>query len=125
MESFYIRMHMIVIHAKEPLVTCTTKCYLHRLHVTRGSLLVITSLKMSLLNHHALLTCLTDQMAGCTLSEEIVKLKLPHVLKCVKMQSCELRIPKQPVTLVGHALGLFMCPIIALLLEMVSPQSWD
>ena len=125
MESFYIRMHMIVIHAKEPLVTCTTKCYLHRLHVTRGSLLVITSLKMSLLNHHVLLTCLTDQIAGCTLSEEIAVLKLLHVPKYVQIQSCELKISKQLVILLGNALGLSMSTIIVLLLVMVLIQSWD
>ena len=101
------------MHAQEPLAICTIKYYFYRLHITRGSLLVTTSLKMLLLNHHVLLT---DQVAGCMLSEEIVKLKLPHVLKCVLIQSCELKIPKQPV-LVGDALGPFTCTMIVLLLD--------
>lgn len=43
------------------------------------SLLVITSLKKVLLNHHVLLTCFTDQEAGCMLSKGLVTMKLPHV----------------------------------------------
>ena len=98
---------------------------LYRLHVTRGSLLVTTSLKMSLLSHHVLLICLTNQKAGCMQSEENVLRKLLHVIKCVYLQVCELKIHKQPVVLLGNALGLFMCTSIVPLLVMVSLQSWD
>ena len=49
---------------------------------------------MSLLNHHVLLTCLTDHISECMLSEEIVMLRLLHVLKCVLIQSCELKDPQ-------------------------------
>ena len=98
---------------------------LYRLNVTRGSLLVTTSLKMSLLSHHVLLICLTDQMAGCMLFEENVVMKLLHVMKCVHLQVYELKIHKQPIILLGNALGLFMSTLIAPLLVMVSLQNWD
>ena len=101
------------------------KCYLDRLHVTRGSLLVIISLKMSLLNHHVPPMRLINHLALCMLSEEIVKLKLPHVLKCAKIQSCELKIAKQMSIPLGSALGPYMYTIIVPLLVMVSLQDWD
>ena len=80
---------------------------------------------MSSLNHRVLPTCLTDQKAGCMLSEGNVQMKLPHVIKCVQIQSSELKIPKQPVIPLGSALAVYMCTLIVLLLVMVPLQDWD
>jgi len=63
-------------------------------------------------------------MAGCMLSEDNAVVQLLHVLKCVGIQSCKLKMPKQPVK-VGNALDQYMFTTIVLLLAMVLLQGWD
>ena len=66
-----------------------------------------------------------NEAPECMLCEENVKLKLPHVLKCVLIHSCELKTPKQQVLLTEGALETYMCIVIVLLLVMVLLQGWD
>ena len=96
-----------------------------RLHVTRGSLLVIISLKMWLVKRPVQPTCHMIPLASCMLSVENAVTVHRPVLTCATIHSCMPKIHRQLSLPPGNALEPLMCTSIVLPLVMVQPQPWD
>jgi len=96
-----------------------------RLHVTRGSLLVIISLKMWLVKRPVQPICHMIPLASSMLSVESAVTVHQHVLMCATIHNYMPKIQRQLSVPLGNVLEPLMCTSIVLPLEMVPPQHWD